>query len=200
MQLIQCFSRLLITLLYLGCHVYIYFILCCFCNSVCASCSETQATHIHISSTYKCSQQGSHNPSLPPAAFVFFPFHMFSLSVVHLPPSSRLLGAFATDPPERGLMRANDGNACCRFLFINGSKLARRTPLFIISSLRSASALLFPRSITPSLCLLPFTSHHANGLAFLRFLQSILIFLVSCWSFSFLHQLLYEYQHALTWS
>lgn len=78
--------------------------------------------------------------------------------MVCLPPPSRLLSAFTTDPPERGLMRANDGNACCCFPFINGSTLAYRTQLFIISSLRSARRVFPLPSFTSPLRLSPSTS------------------------------------------
>lgn len=95
-------------------------------------------------------QIASHPPPPPPSPFVFFSFHAFIFpSVVCLPPPSRLLSAFTTDPPERGLMRANDGNACCCFPFINGSTLAYRTQLFIISSLRSARRVFPPFHLSP---------------------------------------------------
>lgn len=75
-------------------------------------------------------QQSSNNLPPPPSPFVFLPLHAFFPSAARLPPSSRLLSALATDPPERGLMRANDGNACCCFPFINGSTLAHRNTAF----------------------------------------------------------------------
>lgn len=119
---------------------------------------------VQIIFTYTHSQQQSlNNLRPPPSPFVFLLFHAFlAQSVLRLPPSSRLLSALTTDPPERGLMRANDGNACCCFPFINGSTLAHQTELFIISSLLSAPALLFPPSITSWLRRLPITSFIAQ--------------------------------------
>ena len=101
--------------------------------------------------------QSSNNLQPPPSSFVSLCLHAFiSPSVPRLPPSSRLLGAFTTDPPERGLMRANDGNACCCFPFINGATLAQPTRRLILGSL-SAAAPLLPPSFPTSLGLLPFT-------------------------------------------
>ena len=122
--------------------------------------------HTHIYNK----KANTNNLPHPPSLFVFLWFHaFFPPSAARLPPSSRLLDAFAT-PPERGLMRANDGNACRCFPFINGSTLAHQTQLFIISSLRSSAGSSSPsiyHLLALSLTLHLF--HRSNGVAFYPF-------------------------------
>lgn len=110
------------------------------------ACGSSNYHYIHTFATRKQTQITSHpHPSL----FVFLWFHAFFLpSVARLPPSSRLLDAFAT-PPERGLMRANDGNACCCFPFINGSTLAHQNTAFHHQQSAIKRRLLFSLHLSP---------------------------------------------------
>ncbi len=149
---------------------------------------------VQIIFTYTHSKhQSSDNLPPPPSPFCLPFIPRLLLSICGASPSIRPPPQCVHNrpPPERGLMRANDGNARCCFPFINGSTLAHRTQLFIISSLLSAPALLFsPPSITSSLCLLPFTSFITQmECLFSGFLNLYL----SSLSFSDHHPLLYEY-------
>lgn len=64
-------------------------------------------------------------------------------------------------PLERGLMRANNGNACCCFPFINRSTLAHAA-FHQQQSAISAGSFFSPPSITSSPYLLPFNSFIAQ--------------------------------------
>lgn len=78
--------------------------------------------HRHTFTTTKPKQITSHPPLLFFLLFLALPLSACST----FPPTSRLVSKCVhSGPPERELMRANDGNACHRFPFINRSTLAQ---------------------------------------------------------------------------